>query len=193
MERNNQNKIKITTEGILAIIILAGVISVAVTSPYFLYKLAKIMFRNKDLNKFDQKKFTDALSYSLKRGYIKINKNGHDIEIIATEKGKKNFDKYKFNNIKINTPKVWDKKWRVIIFDIPDTQRLARNAFRGKLKSLGFYSLQKSVWLHAFDCKKEIEILRNFFGINQKQIQVLLVEEVEDERLVQRLKEIYGV
>lgn len=183
----------ISVADILGTLVLAGAITIAATSPYFLYRLAKIMLKNKNLSKYDQKKFSDIFSYALKKGYIRVEKDGHDIEIIATEKGRKNFEARKFEKLQITRPRKWDGKWRVVIFDIPNAQRLQRNAFRRKLKSLGFYSLQKSVWLHAFDCRKEIEILRNFFGINQKQIQVLVVEEVEGKELNQRLKDIYKV
>ncbi|KKP32407.1 MAG: hypothetical protein A2312_04760 [Candidatus Staskawiczbacteria bacterium RIFOXYB2_FULL_32_9] len=183
----------ISVVDILGVLVLVGVITITATSPYFLYKLAKIMLKNKDLSKYDQKKFSDIFSYAIKRGYIKVEKDGHDIKIVATEKGKRNFEAHKFAKLQIACPRKWDGKWRVVIFDIPDTQKLQRNAFRRKLKSLGFYSLQKSVWLHAFDCKKEIDILRNFFGINQKQIQVLVVQEIEGKELNKKLRDVYKV
>lgn len=193
MVKTFDEKVEITTMAILGALILIGGIAIASTSPRFLSELVKIMFKNKSLSKYEQKKLADIFSYSRKRGYIQIEKDGHDVEIIVTEKGKKNFETRKFEKMEIIKPKKWDGKWRVVIFDIPDIQRLQRNAFRRKLKSLEFYSLQKSVWLHAFDCKKEIEILKNFLGLNQKQIQVLIVEEIEGKELTQRLKDIYNI
>lgn len=40
----------------------------------------------------------------------------------------------------------WDGKWRIVIFDIPESKRLVRNVLRRKLKSWGFERWQKSVW-----------------------------------------------
>lgn len=41
----------------------------------------------------------------------------------------------------------WDGKWRIIIFDIPESKRLIRNLFRRNLKKWEFKPLQKSVWI----------------------------------------------
>lgn len=42
--------------------------------------------------------------------------------------------------------KNWDGKWRIIIFDIPESHRKIRRTLRGKLKEWGFIAWQKSVW-----------------------------------------------
>lgn len=43
--------------------------------------------------------------------------------------------------------KVWDGKWRIVIFDIPEEKRLIRSMFRRNLKKWEFKFLQKSVWI----------------------------------------------
>lgn len=70
----------------------------------------------------------------------------------------------------------WDKKWRLIIFDIPEDQRLARDLLRFKFKEWGFSKVQKSVWATKKNCTK---VLRNFIqelGISKW----VLVVESED-------------
>ncbi len=52
--------------------------------------------------------------------------------------------------------KNWDKKWRVIIFDIPEELHRKRNIFRKKLKNLDFYPLQKSVFIMPYPCEEEL-------------------------------------
>src|SRR3990167_2211250 len=59
----------------------------------------------------------------------------------------------------------WDKKWRVVIFDIPEKSRMARDALRRKLKELEFRELQKSVFVHPYECKKEIDFIIEFFNL----------------------------
>lgn len=182
------------TKEILKFLLLVGVISVAATSPYFLYNLAKFILKDKRFRYFtEEEKIKDAFSYLKRRGLIRIEKDGHDIIVVPTEKGKRRVDKYKLDDLKIIEPKVWDKLWRVVIFDIPDTQKIKRNAFRKKLKELGFYSLQKSVWLHPFKCDKEINFLREFFGLNKKQIEILLVKNIENDIIVKKIKDIYNI
>lgn len=40
----------------------------------------------------------------------------------------------------------WDGKWRVVVFDIPESKRLIRDILRSRLKLWGFKPWQKSVW-----------------------------------------------
>ncbi len=60
----------------------------------------------------------------------------------------------------------WDSYWRIVIFDITEDKKAARDALRRKLKNFGFYPLQKSVFVSPFDCQKEIMILADFFEVN---------------------------
>ena len=73
-----------------------------------------------------------------------------------------------------------NRKWRIIIFDISDLHRVKREAFRGFLKRLQFYKLQESVWIHPFECKREVELLKEFFGFTSKEIQLIVAEQVEN-------------
>lgn len=50
----------------------------------------------------------------------------------------------------------WDGKWRLVIFDIPEKRRQARNLLRGSLKKWGFVHWQKSVWASKKDCLKPL-------------------------------------
>ena len=50
----------------------------------------------------------------------------------------------------------WDKKWRVVIFDIPQEMHRERNRFRVRLKSRGFYMIQKSVFVFPYPCEEEL-------------------------------------
>lgn len=183
-----------TSKKILAFLILAGAISIAVTSPYFLYNLAKFILNDKRFKySGSEKKVRDAFSYLKRNGLIRIEKDGHDIIVIPTEKGKKRMAVHKLDDLKIVEPRKWDKQWRVIIFDIPDNQKIKRNAFRRKLKELGFYSLQKSVWVHPFECSKEINFLRDFFGLDKKYVEILLVKSIENDIIIKKMKDVYKI
>ena len=84
-----------------------------------------------------------------------------------TEKGKKIVKEIQFDNLKIDKPKFWDGKWRVVIFDIPENKRRhMRDAMRQKLQKIGFYQMQKSVWAFPYPCEKEIQLLCEIFEVN---------------------------
>jgi len=80
--------------------------------------------------------------------------------------------------LKIRRPQKWDRKWRIVIFDISELKKFYREAFRGKLKELGFYPLQKSVWVHPFECRDEIELLRKFFSLDQKELRLIIAQDI---------------
>lgn len=84
-----------------------------------------------------------------------------EVALTLTEDGKKKVLQYKIDEIKIKRPDKWDGLWRIVIFDIPEENKLARNIFRDKLKDLDFYRLQKSVFIYPFECKDEIDFLRH--------------------------------
>lgn len=48
-------------------------------------------------------------------------------------------------------PLKWEKKWYLVIFDIPESLRYKRDILREKLKQLGFGQLQQSVWISPFN------------------------------------------
>lgn len=187
MKKITKIKAKWISKEILKYLLFAGMVCIAASSPYFVLSLMKNISKYRPNEK---QKFLDAFNYLRKRGLIEIKKESHDILIALTEEGKKQAGKYQIDDLEIIRPKKWDKKWRLVIFDIPSQQSTQRNAFRRKLKELGFYPLQKSVWIHAFDCKEEIALLREFFGLNKRQIQVLLVKRLENDSF---LKRFYGL
>lgn len=88
-----------------------------------------------------------------RRGIIK---NKNDDCFVFTNKGKKwlgtSFKKYFKNK---NSGK-WDKKWRLVIFDIPEEMHKERIKFRKKIKALGFEMIQKSVFIFPHPCFEEI-------------------------------------
>jgi phenylacetic acid degradation operon negative regulatory protein len=64
----------------------------------------------------------------------------------------------------------WDKKWRLVIFDIQETSKTARERLRAKLKELGFGLLQKSVWLSPHDILNDFSEFTQEEGFNEEVI-----------------------
>ncbi len=47
--------------------------------------------------------------------------------------------------------KKWNGKWYVLTFDVPEKKRYYRVNLRRNLVNIGFYQLQKSVWVFPYD------------------------------------------
>jgi len=125
--------------------------------------------KNKVLRKLQQKKL---VTFKIKDGqkYVQL-----------TQTGKKLVDKIKYQNIQIKKPKKWDKKWRVIIFDIKERRRKTRNQFRQQIQSLGFVQLQRSAWVHPYPCDSIIKLFKTDLLIG-KDILYMVVDVIENDK-----------
>lgn len=171
-------------------LMIAGAISIAATSPYFLLNLSKGIKKWLKNKKYQNKKIYDTFYRLKKEGLVYFEKKGKQIYIRLTEKGKKKAGWFQIDALEIKKPKRWDKKYRLVIFDISEMKRIYREVFRGKLKELGFYPLQKSVWVCPYDCQDEIELLRDFFGLSQKELKFIVAEKIEKD---DEIKQFFGL
>jgi len=113
-----------------------------------------------------------ALNRLKKKDLIKFSDNNL---FTLTERGKEVLLKFDMDDIKLADfdAQKWDNIWRVLIFDIPEPARAIRNLFRAKLQELGFYTLQKSVYVTPRPCEKEMMELARMLKIGDK---VLVLE-----------------
>jgi len=75
------------------------------------------------------------------------------------------FKESRFKYFKLKVGK-WDKKWRVVIFDIPQEMHGKRNWLRKKLINLGFYMVQKSVFTFPYSCEEELGDICSYLDIS---------------------------
>ncbi len=102
------------------------------------------------------------------------------ITIVLSDRGKQKALTYDLENMEIKKPKQWDKKWRVVLFDIPETKKKIREILRFHLKKLEFYEFQKSVFVHPYDCEDEINYLIEFYDI-RKYVRYIVAESIDNE------------
>lgn len=160
---------------ILAVLVLAGLLTIACTSPFFVTNLIK---KFKRLKKYPNKKVYDTFYRLKKEGSINFYEKNNQIYISLTKKGKRKAGWMQIDNLKIKKPEKWDGKWRILLFDIAELKRTYREALRGKLKDLGFQLFQKSAWITPYDCVKEVNLLKSFFGLNNKEAKLIVSSEI---------------
>ena len=83
--------------------------------------------------------------------------------------------------MRLPRPEVWDSKWRIIMFDIPEVLKKNRDAFATVMKRLGFEKLQKSVFICPFPCEGELKTLAKYFGIDACVV-IILTEHIPNEQ-----------
>ncbi|KKP32820.1 MAG: hypothetical protein A2312_00110 [Candidatus Staskawiczbacteria bacterium RIFOXYB2_FULL_32_9] len=179
------------TKDVLLLMAVAGIITVTVVlSPNLLYNIAKeiIKIKKKDwkYKNADPKRLSRSLAGLNKNKIIILKENNGKFIVELTERGKKIVKEMQYENMRIEKPNKWDKKWRIIIFDIPEGQRrIARDALRDKLKKLGFYLIQKSVWVYPYPCEKEIQLLCEMFEINPY-VNIITAEKIYNDDTVRK-------
>lgn len=132
--------------------------------------------------RFDKARLWFLLRRLEKQKYIETTTTDDgSVQVRFTEKGRTRHLKYKLEDMVDSfTKKVWDGKWRLIIFDVPEKFRCGRDNFRYFLKNMKFYQLQKSVYLTPYPCQDEIEYLRQYFGLGN-QVQILVADHLEND------------
>ena len=161
--------LKYSIKGILKFLALGGVITAAILAPN---AAQAFRFLLKDDNyvsweNFNKRRTNQYINYLLKRELIKREIKKRQTKYKLTNKGLKQVVQYKIKDIKLPRENNWDKKWRLVIFDIPEKYKNARDILTERLKSTGMVQLQKSVFVYPFECKKEIDFISEYFGIYQ--------------------------
>ena len=98
--------------------------------------------------KYRHSSYSSTVSQMLSTGDIRkiINRQG-EVQLELTSVGEQQF-KRRFK-LFLQTHK-WDGLFMMVIFDIAEKNRPARDQFRRKLEELGFGMLQKSVWISPY-------------------------------------------
>lgn len=182
------NKPKTPTQWLIFLAASAIVLSNPIGTRKFISELKKNI-RDKDSN--IKSKQLDSLSQAVyrlkKRRIIKFRKEGDKVVMVLTEKGIKRKLQYDIDTIRLCKPSVWDGKWRMLMFDIPEPKKAMREILRLNLKSLGFLQFQKSVWICPYSCQDEIDFLTEYFRIPQY-VNLFTVGIENDEPLRQKFK-----
>lgn len=151
------------TQVALALVILAGVAVVATVAPGL-----SILARGYRRSKYHSRtQIQNAVGNLKKRGFIEEDRSSHAKRLVLTEKGEAFFRKMLFQDVRLPIQTKWDGKWRFVLFDIPVKYTKARDALRFRLKALGFYQYQKSVWAYPYPCEKEILYVADYFRVGR--------------------------
>lgn len=99
--------------------------------------------------RFKRHNFVRLVERSLKTGEIeKVVKRGELYLRLTTSGEEKIIRDFPMFSLQKSR---WDRKWRIVIFDIAEVSRQIRDLLRLKLKELGFGMLQESVWITPHD------------------------------------------
>jgi DNA-binding transcriptional regulator PaaX len=177
---------KQTTEAIvdsvLKLLVSSSGLAAAIIAPNVLQSLNKPFgVFLKTMDKRQQEREIRRVLYYMKQRDLISGEYDHGLKI--TNRGKKRLESSDESSIFIPHPNKWDKRWRLVFYDIPESHKLGRDALTRKLKSLGFYPLQRSVLVHPFPCRKQIEQVTQIYDINSY-VSYIETDHIDQEKLL---------
>ncbi len=181
MEKNVSKRIKKgkVQYAILSAIYTGALLGVAVLSPNALKVFANLGI----VGNRKSERIYRARKRLLEKGLLATDKRGF---LCITNKGQIQLAVYGAVSLK---KKKWDKKWRVLIFDISEKRRKTRDQTRNKLMAVGFIRLQDSVWVYPYNCEDFVSLLKAEMKLG-KNLLYLIVDSIENEK---QLKKEFGL
>lgn len=178
------NRSHLTKEIALGILKTGAVIGIAIMAPGLL-KVVDEYTRKKEWQKYYPSSVNRVVNRLKRQGYVKIYYKDAKPIVKITHLGKTQILQYDLDHLEIAKPKIWDGRWRLVIFDIEERDRQIRNTIRAKLKELGFFHFQKSVFIYPYPCEKEIQYLREVLTVPHS-LKLIRADRVENDDELRR-------
>lgn len=170
-------------EVVLRTLMIGGLLSVAVVAPNALQAIAFFTDKKAEYNaRYEVRRKLYDLQ---KSGHVKFISRGSATFVTLTPKGRKEVEKYLLGDLVINKPKRWDKKWRIVSFDVKNTRTPLRNLLRFHLRRIGFVQYQKSMWVHPYECEDVVIMLKSYFKFG-KEVMYIVAEYIENDTQLKR-------
>ncbi len=165
----------------IMLVLLGGVALGCSSSPSQYFNTFKKIKR--EWNKVNRRSFNYSIKKLSQDKLIKEKKLADgSFKLVLTEEGKIAASKLNLlgGSVDFKKQKKWDKKWRIVIFDIPEKDRVFRDILREHLFTLEFYKLQQSVFISPHPYEKSIlELIRLYSA--SKYVRVITATKVDNE------------
>ena len=178
-----KNILKTAVLGASKSILIALFVGTALVAPGGIAASLQILsevFEGKDSPEYEPKQIQRALEYLRSKKLIDIQRKYQKEVFSLTKIGYFRARKLA-RSFGIEKPKKWDGKWRIVIFDVPEEKKSRRETFREALKNLGLANIQKSIWIHPYECSDQISSLAGTLLI-KPYIRYIVADKITGER-----------
>lgn len=165
-------------KAMLAAVVLGGVVVVAATIPNAV-ALLKYFPGYKKGAKFNYQA-KSAIGRLAAKGLITFTEKDGKRFARITEKGK-GILQMESERMIMTKKRRWDRRWRVVAFDIPENRKSVRTSLRRFMNEYGFVRLQDSVWIYPYDCEDLIALAKANFRIGAD-VLYMIVERLEHDK-----------
>lgn len=166
---------------------LGGLSGVSVAAPGPVQGLAKLLDKTCKDKGFQPGRILNEIK---RQGLVYVVSGEDKISYTLTPAGAYRLQRLAIDELNIDVPKKWDKKWRVVSFDVPVQFSKQRAAFVQRLQGLGFKMMQKSIWAYPYPCIEEIEKLASYYNVLRfcTLFELSYLDELSQRRLLRHFK-----
>jgi hypothetical protein len=165
------DKAKSIATSVLLLAGAVGMVGLALTAPNSIKMFSPLLRKKygRPLRSNEQKEKLLQTFYYLKRsGQIRIQEKNDGLFAVLTEKGRKRFHTITSDVHVVQKPSVWPGTWWLVAADIPTKDyKIAADMLRLKLRELRFYPLQRTLWIHPFNPRAELEYIANKYHVSR--------------------------
>jgi DNA-binding transcriptional regulator PaaX len=160
---------KVTSKLVDEIILFAAVsssLAAGVVAPNIFIALDKPLRRlYKHLDENERKRqLQNTLAYMRRQRLLAEN---FEYGLQLTKKSRKRLLKIELEATHIPPQTIWDKQWRIVLYDIPEEHRTARIGLTAHLRQAGFYQFQQSAWITPFPCVEQVATLAAHYKVDR--------------------------
>lgn len=145
----------------LKIVGAAGLLGITVVAPNAAQALSLVL-RKSSARSDNQRR---VLAELRRQGLVYITNEQDEYKFMLAPAGDKRLKQLAIDEVKIRVPEKWDKKWRLVVFDIPVKHSTNRKVFIEHMQRFNFVMLQRSVWAHPAPCLQQVEQLAIHYNI----------------------------
>ena len=139
-------------------------------------QLLKYVDPNMAKKRHPGRRMSQAVSRLISRGLVVREGNSR---LALTEKGKRYATLMdQKGRLQFAKDRKWDGRWRIVIFDIWERRREARDRLRTRLQTIGFVKVQNSVWAYPYECEELIAFAKTELRLG-KGLLYLIAEGIE--------------
>lgn len=158
------------TTTLLKAIAVGGVLAAAIMAPNAVAAFKPFLEKEdwRSVREAKRRRIREAVRRLRERRLVSLAVHGNQEYLEITSHGKRTLRHFDFDTLILSHQDKWDGKWRIVFFDIPEQKRRARQTLQGKLRALGFYPLQRSVFVYPYPCQDEVDFLIKFLEIDRQ-------------------------
>ncbi|MBI5004332.1 CRISPR-associated endonuclease Cas2 [Candidatus Kaiserbacteria bacterium] len=179
-KRRRKNAIQQT---VLAAVGMAGLLTVAAVAPNIFQAFPRIIGKQRYKLAFQAR---TAVQRLVIKGHVQWVETSGKKYLEITESGQRALD---LSIARASAParkkRRWDRRWRMVIFDIPERRRAVRERLRILMHEFGFLRLQNSVWISPDDCEELIALIKADLKVG-KDILYVIADSIENDTWIKK-------